>query len=217
MTCARGSGRLSSATFWSTHQVGGPYHNLEQSQAALAERQLLYPNLLKLMPVEFPGKTVLDYGCGPGHDTILFAQHGAGHVFYYDISPLALEIVDERLEMHGLEDRASPVDMNWHNRGFFDHAHCAGVLHHTEDPMRILKFLRRALRPDGDANVMIYDGDRSEKSQSKVPITHWWTETQFRMMCHLAGFDSVQVGFYDCSAPWRKNCYAACYHLTCSR
>lgn len=206
---------MSSTLFWSTHQVGGPYATLEESQGALAERQLLYPALLDLMPVEFPGKTVLDYGCGPGHDTLLFCQHGAGHVFYYDMSPMALEIVDERLDMHGLADRATPVEKWMMPR--VDHVHCAGVLHHTDDAPAILKRLRMALKPEGDGNVMIYDGDRSEHTQSKVPITHWWTESEFTYMAYMAGFNAQQIGHYDCSAPWRKNCYAACYHLTCRR
>lgn len=206
---------MSSTVFWSQNQVGGPYSTLEESQAALAERQLLYPDLLNLMPVEFPGKTVLDYGCGPGHDTILFCQHGAGHVFYYDISPLALEIVDARLDMHGLADHASPV-----NRGTIpkvDHVHCAGVLHHAEDPFLILKDMHSALKSDGTAAVMIYDGDRSRHTKSKVPITRWWTEEEFTYLAWMGGFDSEQVGYYDCSAPWRRDCYAACYHLTCRR
>jgi 2-polyprenyl-3-methyl-5-hydroxy-6-metoxy-1,4-benzoquinol methylase len=203
---------VSSTTFWSTHQVGGPYETLELSQSALAERMHLYPDLLDLMPVDFPGKTVLDYGCGPGHDTILFAQHGAGHVFYYDISPMALEIVDARLEMHGLADHASPVV-----RGRIpavDHVHCAGVLHHTEDPLGCLKDMRAAVKDNGTGSVMIYDGERSEHTKSKVPITHWWNETEFGYMAFMGGFGADYVGSYDCSAPWRKNCYAACYHLT---
>lgn len=204
---------MSSLAFWTDNQVGGPYPTLEESQAALAERQLLYPTLLELMPVDHPDETVLDYGCGPGHDTILFCQHGAGHVFYYDISPLALEIVDARLEMHGLADRASPsqqarlpIDV--------DHIHCAGVLHHTENPGAILNGFRHLLKPGGEARVMIYDGDRSKVTQSKVPITRWWTETQFTEMCASARFDAEYVGGYDCSAPWRKDCMAACYRLT---
>lgn len=203
---------MSSTAFWTDNQVGGPYATLEQSQYALAERQHLYPDLLDLMPVEFPGKTVLDYGCGPGHDTILFAQHGAGHVFYYDISPLALEIVDARLEMHELADRASPVE-----RGRIpavDYVHCAGVLHHTEDPLGCLKDMRHALKDSGTGSVMIYDGDRSTKSKSKVPITLWWTEHEFVYLAFMAGFGADYVGSYDCSAPWRKDCYAACYHLS---
>ena len=202
-----------STTFWATNQVGGPYATLEESQEGLAQRQMEYPRLLELMPVEFPGKTVLDYGCGPGHDTLLFCQYGAGHVFYYDISPLALEIVDARLDMHGLADHASPV-----NRGHIpkvDHAHCAGVLHHAEDPIAILKDIHSALKRDGDANVMIYDGLRSKKTKSKVPITEWWTEQEFIYMAYIAGFQAYYLGSYECSAPWRPDCYAACYHLTC--
>jgi SAM-dependent methyltransferase len=65
------------------------------------------------MPVSQVGKTVFDYGCGPGHDTLLFCLNGAGHVFYYDISPLALEIVDMRLDLHGVADHASPTDLFW--------------------------------------------------------------------------------------------------------
>jgi SAM-dependent methyltransferase len=204
---------LSSTAFWADNQVGGPYATLEESQEALAQRQLLFPPLLDLMPVEQTGKTVLDYGCGPGHDTILFCQHGAGHVFYYDISPLALQIVDARLELHGLADRASPCRHPLIPP--VDHIHCAGVLHHTENPEEILEDFRRLLKPGGEIRVMIYDGDRSRVSQSKVPITLWWTETQFRELAAGARLEAEYVGGYDCSAPWRPDCVAACYRLTC--
>lgn len=203
---------MSSTVFWSQNQVGGPYFSLEESLAALEEREALYPTLSQLMPTIFPDQTVLDYGCGPGHDTILFAEHGAGHVFYYDISSLALEIVDERLELHGLADRASPA-----NRGRIpkvDHAHCAGVLHHTEDPLGCLKDIRAALKPTGDVNVMIYDGDTSKHTKSKVPITMWWTSQEFTYLAYQAGFNCQRLGTYECSAPWRPDCFAACYHLT---
>lgn len=204
---------VSSTAFWTENQVGGPYETLVASLDALMEREMIYPKLYELMPVIFPGQTVLDYGCGPGHDTILFAEHGAGHVFYYDVSPLALEIVDARLELHGLADRASPVE-----RGHIphvDHVHCAGVLHHTEDPLGCLKDMRSALKPKGEARVMIYDGDLSKHSTSKVPITIWWTEQEFIYLCYMAGFQAEKMGFYECSAPWRPNCFAACYRLTC--
>lgn len=202
-----------STTFWTQNQVGGPYETWEESQNALDQRALLYPTLLELMPVEFPGKTILDYGCGPGHDTLLFCQNGAGHVFYYDISPLALEIVDARLEMHGLEDHASPVTRDHIPK--VDHVHCAGVLHHAQDPLGCLKDMRQALHPDGDARVMIYDGDRSTHTKSEVPITLWWTEQEFRYLALMGGFDADYLGSYECSAPWRPDCLAACYRMTC--
>lgn len=201
-----------SQTFWAEHQVGGPYATVEESTEALREREHLYPDLWEFMPVSFPGKTVLDYGCGPGHDTILFCQFGAGHVFYYDISPLALEIVDARLEMHGFASRASPVERPW--IPMIDHIHCAGVLHHTEDPISILKDFRRILRSDGEVRVMVYDGESSRHTQSDVPITLWWTHTEFQMLARMAGFAAEYMGSYECSAPWRLDCYAACYRLT---
>ena len=202
---------MSSESFWAANQVGGPYYTMEESWTALRERQLLYPTLLNLMPIEHPGKIVLDYGCGPGHDTILLCQNGATDVYYYDFSPLALKITTDRLRIHGLsyramvfEERLAPVD----------HIHCAGVLHHTEDPEAILLGFRRWIKPDGEARVMIYDGDRSATTQSLVPITLWWTEKQFTEMSNTAGFDAEYMGGYDCSAPWRPDCVAACYRLT---
>ena len=206
---------MSSTAFWTDNQVGGPYSTLAGSFAALLDREALYPTLYDLMPVVFPGKTVLDYGCGPGHDTILFCDNGAGHVFYYDVSPLALDIVDARLELHGLADHASPVTRDHIPK--VDHVHCAGVLHHTEDPLGCLKDMRSAMKPSSEARVMIYDGDRSKHTLSKVPITIWWRESEFIHLCRMGGFDAEQVGYYECSAPWRPNCFAACYRLTCSR
>ena len=213
MICARDKQLLSSVAFWTENQVGGPYVTVEESQAALSERMLLYPQLLDLMPVDFPDQTVLDYGCGPGHDTILFCQHGAGHVFYYDISPFALDVIDVRLDLHGLADRASPCERT--SLPNVDHIHCAGVLHHTDEPAAILRGFRRSLKPGGEVRVMIYDGDRSKHTQSEVPITEWWTEQQFTELCGKGGFDAEYVGGYDCSAPWRPDCIAACYRLTC--
>jgi len=204
-----------STTFWAENQVGGPYITAEESSTALAERAFAFPRLYDLMPVNLPGEVVLDYGCGPGHDTLLFCMNAAGHVFYYDISPLALDIVDMRLEMHGLENHASPVEL--HTIPRVDHIHCAGVLQHTEDPMWILKFFRRVLKQNGEARVSIYDGDRSKHSKSKVPITIWWKETEFLYMAHMAGFDAEQTGHYECSSPWRPDCYMACYRLTPKR
>jgi SAM-dependent methyltransferase len=207
-----GGAEVSSTAFWSRNQVGGPYLTLEESQQALDLREAQFPDLYRLMPVDHPGKTVLDYGCGPGHDTLLFCQRQAKHVFYFDISPMALEIVGARLDMHGLDEKASPVTTD--DLPNVDHVHCAGVLHHTENPLEILEQLRSALKAGGDARVMVYDGDVSPHTQSEVPITTWWTREEFVSLAASAGFDATYVDSYECSAEWRPECYAACYLLT---
>ncbi|MGC2238035.1 MAG: class I SAM-dependent methyltransferase [Pyrinomonadaceae bacterium] len=51
------------------------------------------------------GKTVLDYGCGSGDNTVLVAEHGA-RVIGVDISPELIELAEKRLEAHNLRDAA---------------------------------------------------------------------------------------------------------------
>jgi ubiquinone/menaquinone biosynthesis C-methylase UbiE len=202
---------VESKTFWSQNQVGGPYTSLRASAQALAHRHMMYPDLYKLMPVNMPGKVVLDYGCGPGHDVVLFLSNKAEHVYYYDVSPMSLNNILPRIDMHGLD----PTRATLFTPGVrVDHIHCSGVLHHMEDPMGALDLFARTLKPHGTARVMIYDGDTSEHTQSSVPITRWWTQDEFRRMCKDAGMVAEFLGTYPCSAPWRPNCNASCWELT---
>lgn len=201
---------MSATDFWQEHQVGGPYETLADSLKALEDRELLYPYLYELMPVSFPGKTILDYGCGPGHDTILFLRNKAKKVYFADVSWQALQTTNDRLKMHDLRERAYPILLP----DFLpkvDHIHCAGVLHHCEDPLGILKQFRLL---GADVSIMVYDGEISEISQSAVPITEWWNRKEFKALALAAGFNVEYVGSYPCSAEWRPNCYAACYSLT---
>jgi SAM-dependent methyltransferase len=192
--------------------VGGPYMTIEESEAALERREELCPGVYYLMPVDLPGKTVLDFGCGPGHDTLLFLKNGAERVFYADASALALATTERRLHLYGFEERAEWLFAD-RQLPTVDYIHCAGVLHHMENPLQALRRLRNALRPGGEARVMIYDGERSTRSQSDVPVTEWWTHDEFIDMADAAGWDADYVGSYPCSAEWRPDCWAACYRL----
>jgi SAM-dependent methyltransferase len=200
---------MTSTEFWARNQVGGPYRNITESAQGLRARLRMYPDLLDLMPVNHPGKTVLDFGCGPGHDTILMSQLGAD-VIYTDISPLAERITEERLALHGL---LGTKLMHVDGPLLVDHIHCAGVLHHTENPGEILAGFKDALVPGGEIRLMVYDGYKSTHSQSKVPITHWWTATDIWQMARPLGLMSGYVGSYECSTKWRPNCWAACYRI----
>jgi SAM-dependent methyltransferase len=203
-----------STQFWQENQVGGPYFTVEESEAALIYREHLYPDLHDLMPVRFPGHTILDYGCGPGHDTLLFLLHGAYHVYFADISWLALQITSDRLGLHHLRDQATGLLADDGDLPEVDHVHCAGVLHHVVDPIGALKRMRGALKPKGEARVMVYDGELSPHSQSEVPITEWWTHDEFIAIAKEGGFEAEWLGSYPCPAEWRPDCYAACYRLT---
>ena len=51
------------------------------------------------------GKTVLDYGCGLGDNSVLVASHGA-KVIGVDISPELIELAEKRLAQHNLAEKA---------------------------------------------------------------------------------------------------------------
>ena len=202
---------MSTATdFWQENQVAEAPRSYEESVNQLLARSEQFPLLKELMPVAFPGKLVLDFGCGPGHDTIQFLNHGATHVYYADISWKALAITSERLKLHGLRSLASPLFAD-DELPVVDHVHCAGVLHHMHDPIGALLRLRR-ISPS--ARVMVYDGKKSTHSDSLVPITEWWTPKEFVKMCHKVGWEAVYQGSYPCASEWRPNCWAACFALS---
>lgn len=49
------------------------------------------------------GKTVLEYGCGDGENTVALARRGAGRVLALDISPELIGIARRRLEVNGVD------------------------------------------------------------------------------------------------------------------
>ena len=51
-------------------------------------------------------KTVLDYGCGAGENSVLIASHGAARVLGIDISPALVELGEKRLALHGFAETA---------------------------------------------------------------------------------------------------------------
>jgi SAM-dependent methyltransferase len=203
--------------FWTKHQVGGPYDTVEASMEALNDRAELFPELDELMPTDAEDLTVLDYGCGPGHDTILFLNGGARHVYYADISAQAIATTARRLALHGYPSAfASPQIVQDHGPlrlPMADRVHCAGVLHHTTYPYDVLVALRRAINPGGDLRLMVYSGDTSPHTQSAVPVTRWWTREQMFEMADQAGLAAEYVGSYPCPAPWRPDCVADCYRM----
>ena len=207
---------MSVATFWEEHVLAGPFADAVESFEALRERERLYPDLRRLMPVDLPGRVVLDYGCGPGHDTVMTLLSGARRVYYADASVSALQVTMSRLALHELDGGVAVLVADEGEPQLplgIEHAHCAGVLHHVSDPLAVLSGIRKVLPLGCELRLMVYDGDRSRHTQSEVPITHWWSERELKALAREAEFDARYVGGYECSSPWRPECVAACYVL----
>jgi len=99
------------------------------------------------------GKRVIEYGCGLGKLTVLLARSGAD-VTAFDLSAESVAMARRRLELDGLEDRATFAvaageELPFED-GTFDVAVGKAVLHHL-DPVSGSRELARILRPGGRA------------------------------------------------------------------
>lgn len=154
------------AQYWTRHNVTShrAFATPEKSLEHFHWRCDQYPGYLNLMPVSgMDGKAVLDYGCGPGHDLVGFAHYSKPALLVgADVSPSSLSEAGARLDLHGVHpklvqlDGASSLPFP---TGTFDYVHSSGVLHHVPDLHATLLELRRILRPDGRARVMVYHRD----------------------------------------------------------
>lgn len=225
---------MSALEYWAGYQVAefGPDITVEESDRMIGARERMYPNLEVLMPTYAPDAVILDYGCGPGHDTIQFVRNGAEFVYYADISPKALELTGWRLAAHGLQGRAAPVlvtslDTITGLGRFAHHIHTAGVIHHVEQPVETLSALAGCLLPHGEIRMMVYSANSwfyREKcwndpeafrlsADPGSPITRAWTTGEVRKLATAAGLRATYVGSYRDPSERKGSGLMSCWSL----
>jgi len=119
------------------------------------ERYRAYPWLPEV--AEFRnhgGDRVLEIGCGTGCDLLQFAKHGA-IATGVDITASHLELARQRVG-----NRATVMEADGRKLPFpessFDYVYSHGVLHHSDQPEKIVQELLRVLRPGGRFNIQVY-------------------------------------------------------------
>ena len=220
--------------YWSEHTVNStPFRNARQSARYLDRRARQYPLFREHMdvPGEHHGAVVLDYGCGPGDDMVEFLlRSGAAKVVGADVSPKALALCAGRLALHAQaegraelyrvpDDDAVPLADE-----SVDHVHSGGVIHHASDPARVLRELRRVLRPGGRGRIMVYnrhsvwfqlfvpyllqlrrgryadlpveDAFARTTDGEDCPVSRCYAPAQFAALCAGAGLEARFVGGY---------------------
>lgn len=119
------------------------------------ERYSTYPWLYEAAEFrKHAGEDVLEIGCGTGCDLLQFAKNGARAVGV-DITPEHLRLAAERVnglaEIKRSDATALPFD-----DGSFDFVYSHGVLHHIDEPRRVVEEIFRVLRPGGRFNIHVY-------------------------------------------------------------
>ena len=100
------------------------------------------------------GERVLEIGCGTGCDLLQFARHGA-HATGVDITPKHLELARTRVGHLATVLRADGRNLPFPDASF-DYVYSHGVVHHSDEPRRIVQEIFRVLRPGGGFNVHVY-------------------------------------------------------------
>lgn len=102
------------------------------------------------LQADIQGKAVLDYGCGPGWQTICLARQGAKHVTGLDINPNWLEHTQNLISRFDLAYQAA-VSSGWDDRlsGQFDIVISKDSFEHFRDPEQAVMEMKKALRPGG--------------------------------------------------------------------
>lgn len=102
-------------------------------------------------------KKVLEVGVGAGTDFINWVRRGA-IATGIDLTEEGARLTRERLELEGLSAEVKVADAE--NLPFpdntFDIVYSYGVLHHSPDTQRAIEEVHRALKPGGQARVMVY-------------------------------------------------------------
>lgn len=97
------------------------------------------------------GKTVLDYGCGNGENSLPLVKRGA-RVVGLDVSEELLSLARQRLALHGVADRATFLAASAHDLPLPDHSVDAvmgiAILHHLDLELAAREVLR-VLKPGG--------------------------------------------------------------------
>jgi ubiquinone/menaquinone biosynthesis C-methylase UbiE len=153
------------AHYWSDHNV--TWHQRFRSAAESLDffhwRNAQYFNYIELMPVTGQdGKTVLDYGCGPGNDLVGFSVYSRPkRLIGMDVAQRSLVEAQRRLSLHA--DGAEFLAINEKDNrlsledGVIDYIHSSGVVHHASDDAQVLREFRRVLKPTGKCRVMVYN------------------------------------------------------------
>lgn len=109
---------------------------------------------------KYKGKNVLEIGCGLGTMIIQWAKSGS-IVSAVDLTNEAIEQTEKRFALFGLKGNFIKADGRALPFGdeMFDYVYSWGVLHHSSDLKKSISEIKRVLKKQGEAGLMLYNRD----------------------------------------------------------
>lgn len=114
------------------------------------------------------GRKMLEVGVGAGTDHLQWARAGC-ECHGVDLTDAGIETTRQRLSRYGLASRLQRVNAEVlpFDDASFDLVYSWGVIHHSDDPQKIVEEIHRVLRPGGTFIGMMY------ARRSLVALRYW--------------------------------------------
>lgn len=143
-----------------------------------------------------PGSFILDYGCGPGRISLMFARKGFS-VLGLDPSPVMIATANQQsLDALDVEFRVCPTYPGDLPRVPYAAIVCSSVIEYVPEPEQLLRWFSAALRPSG-LLIISFANSRSiwgawcrlrQTSAFRSAQRNRWSWPQFRRLLERGGF-----------------------------
>lgn len=165
------------------------------------------PAMKKLLP-DLNGKTVLDLGCGYGHNCIEFILRGATRVVGIDISSSMLNVAIKENSHENIKYIQMDMSEISTLTQKFDLIYSSLAIHYVEDYKKLLHDIKLLLNEDG---ILLYSQEHPNTTAPKKGCA--WTKDEYgnKLFSHLS--DYMYGGKRQIT--WLNN-YIEKYHRTMS-
>ena len=112
----------------------------------------------RIIPKNIKSSKILDLGSGPGLYTRILYEYGCRDLYSADLTPQANKLVEmlcDTFKYNGVKICNENAEKLTFDDNFFDHVHCSGVIHHTENPNECYREISRVLK-NGTAVIGVY-------------------------------------------------------------